>query len=272
MKENKYDDPRFFEKYSHMSRSEQGLQGAGEWLTLAPLLPAFAGKRVLDLGCGYGWHCAYAADQGAASVIGVDLSAKMLETARQKNARPQVQYQQGAIEDAAFPDGSFDVVLSSLALHYVADFDAVARRVYAMVAPGGWFVFSAEHPRPGPAGLGLRRIRAHPAFSRRPLLLPGAAQRRVFGRAGTKIPPHADRISGGAPLLRVCAAPCGGAAAARRDAGYARHARRAAPPHDAHRLCAKAVKQKKSGSSALFLCRQTAEKHARKVSSASSSK
>ena len=128
MKENKYDDPRFFEKYSHMSRSEQGLQGAGEWPTLAPLLPAFAGKRVLDLGCGYGWHCAYAADQGAASVIGVDLSAKMLET------------------DAAFPDGSFDVVLSSLALHYVADFDAVARRVYAMVAPGGWFVFSAEHP------------------------------------------------------------------------------------------------------------------------------
>ena len=146
MKENKYDDPRFFEKYSHMSRSEQGLQGAGEWLTLAPLLPAFAGKRVLDLGCGYGWHCAYAADQGAASVIGVDLSAKMLETARAKNARPQVQYQQGAIEDAAFPDGSFDIVLSSLALHYVADFDAVARRVYAMVAPGGWFVFSAEHP------------------------------------------------------------------------------------------------------------------------------
>ena len=261
MKENKYDDPRFFEKYSHMSRSEQGLQGAGEWLTLAPLLPAFAGKRVLDLGCGYGWHCAYAADQGAASVIGVDLSAKMLETARQKNARPQVQYQQGAIEDAAFPDGSFDVVLSSLALHYVADFDAVARRVYAMVAPGGWFVFSAEHPiftAQGPQDWDYDES--------------GAAQRRVFGRAGTKIPPHADRISGGAPLLRVCAAPCGGAAAARRDAGYARHARRAAPPHDAHRLCAKAVKQKKSGSSALFLCRQTAEKHARKVSSASSSK
>ena len=47
MKENKYDDPRFFEKYSHMSRSEQGLQGAGEWLTLAPLLPAFAGKLSL---------------------------------------------------------------------------------------------------------------------------------------------------------------------------------------------------------------------------------
>ena len=101
---------------------------------------------MLDLGCGYGWHCAYAADQGAASVIGVDLSAKMLETARQKNARPQVQYQQGAIEDVAFPDGSFDVVLSSLALHYVEDYVGVVQNVHRMLRPGGVFLFSCEHP------------------------------------------------------------------------------------------------------------------------------
>ena len=57
MKENKYDDPIFFQKYSQMSRSQQGLSGAGEWQQLRQLLPDFAGKRVLDLGCGYGWHC-----------------------------------------------------------------------------------------------------------------------------------------------------------------------------------------------------------------------
>ena len=66
MKENKYDDPQFFEKYSHMARSEQGLEGAGEWYALQKMLPDFSGKRVLDLGCGYGWHCRYAARQGAA--------------------------------------------------------------------------------------------------------------------------------------------------------------------------------------------------------------
>ena len=60
MKENKYDDPRFFEQYSQMTRSRQGLQGAGEWRELQKLLPDFSGKRVLDLGCGYGWHCRYA--------------------------------------------------------------------------------------------------------------------------------------------------------------------------------------------------------------------
>ena len=46
MKENKYDDARFFEKYSQMSRSVYGLQGAGEWPELQKLLPDFSGKRV----------------------------------------------------------------------------------------------------------------------------------------------------------------------------------------------------------------------------------
>ena len=54
MQENKYDNPVFFEKYSQMSRSREGLSGAGEWETLKDLLPDFAGKRVLDLGCGSG--------------------------------------------------------------------------------------------------------------------------------------------------------------------------------------------------------------------------
>ena len=51
MKENKYDDNIFFQKYSQMSRSQQGLAGAGEWETLRKLLPDFKDKRVLDLGC-----------------------------------------------------------------------------------------------------------------------------------------------------------------------------------------------------------------------------
>ncbi len=81
---NIYDNEKFFESYSQMTRSQQGLDGAGEWQTLKRLLPDFKKKRVLDLGCGYGWHCLYAAEHGAASVIGVDISEKMLEVARKK--------------------------------------------------------------------------------------------------------------------------------------------------------------------------------------------
>lgn len=146
MKENIYDKESFYEKYSKMERSQKGLAGAGEWQTLEKLMPDFAGKRVLDLGCGYGWHCIYAAERGAESVTGIDLSEKMLETARQKTQSDRVEYLRMAMEDVDFPAGSFDIVFSSLALHYVRDYEALAGRVYQMLAPGGVFLFSVEHP------------------------------------------------------------------------------------------------------------------------------
>ena len=54
---NYYDNHVFFEKYSQMSRSAQGLAGAGEWPPRRQMLPDGSGKTVLDLGCGDGWHC-----------------------------------------------------------------------------------------------------------------------------------------------------------------------------------------------------------------------
>ena len=146
MKENKYDDPQFFSQYSQMSRSVQGLEGAGEWHVFRQLFPELKGKRVLYLGCGFGWHCQYAAQQGAQSVIGTDISDNMLREARRKNAFPNVQYERVAMEDIDFPDASFDVVISSLAFHYVASFDDICARVYRLLTPGGDFVFSVEHP------------------------------------------------------------------------------------------------------------------------------
>lgn len=146
VKENKYDDPVFFAKYAQMDRSRLGLRGAGEWRTLEPMLPDFAGRDVLDLGCGYGWHCAYAAKHGARSVLGLDLSERMLAVARRDHVAPVIEYRQGAMEDADFADGSFDVVLSSLAFHYVADFGALVRKIARWLRPGGDFVFSCEHP------------------------------------------------------------------------------------------------------------------------------
>lgn len=146
MKENKYDDDVFFEKYSQMNRSVQGLDGAGEWYEMQKLMPDFEGKRVLDLGCGYGWHCFYAAKEGAKYVLGTDISEKMLETARGKNDFENVEFQRTAMEDIAFEAGSFDVVLSSLAFHYVKEYKALVQNISRILKPGGSFVFSVEHP------------------------------------------------------------------------------------------------------------------------------
>lgn len=54
---NPYDQENFFQQYSQMPRSQGGLAAAGEWQQLRALFPPLQGKRVLDLGCGYGWHC-----------------------------------------------------------------------------------------------------------------------------------------------------------------------------------------------------------------------
>lgn len=146
MKENKYDDTTFFDKYSKMNRSIYGLEGSGEWSELEKLLPDFSGKSVLDLGCGYGWHCIYAAEQGAAYVLGTDISHKMLEVAKQKTTSPTVTYKCQAMEDLECDNASFDIVISSLAFHYIQDFSVIAEHVYQWLKPNGEFVFSVEHP------------------------------------------------------------------------------------------------------------------------------
>lgn len=146
MKENKYDDSSFFEQYEKMLRSQIGLEGAGEWHALKKMLPDFTGKTVLDLGCGFGWHCRYAIEQGAKSVTGIDLSEKMLEKAREINQVDGIEYVQKALEEVDYPTEQFDLILSSLTFHYIESFDTMAQNIYQWLKPGGHFVFSVEHP------------------------------------------------------------------------------------------------------------------------------
>ncbi|NDW12036.1 class I SAM-dependent methyltransferase [Bacteroides sp. 214] len=146
MKENKYDDSAFFEQYEKMNRSQKGLEGAGEWYVLKEMLPDLAGKDVLDLGCGFGWHCRYAIENGARSVVGVDISNNMLEKARRINNLKGVEYVKKALEDIDYPAEQFDVVLSSLTFHYIESFESISRNVFKWIRPRGRFVFSVEHP------------------------------------------------------------------------------------------------------------------------------
>ncbi len=107
---NEYDNPTFFTRHSQMSRSKSGLSVAGEGYMLKDLLPDFAGKDVLDLGCGYGWHCKYAAEQGAQRILGIDASEKMLATARERNADEKITYRKCGIEEYDYPENTWDVV------------------------------------------------------------------------------------------------------------------------------------------------------------------
>ena len=150
----------FFEKYSQMDRSKEGLAGAGEWETLKELLPDFTGKRMLDLGCGYGWHCIYAMEHGAASAVGIDISRKMLEVAREKTPYPQVEYRCTAMEDMEFPRESFDIALSSPGISIILNpLIRLQKSEYLFKAGGQFPVFSGASRFYGlwDPGLVLRR-------------------------------------------------------------------------------------------------------------------
>lgn len=146
MRQNKYNDEAFLYKYSMMDRSIGGLESAGEWHVLKEMLPDFNEKRVLDIGCGFGWHCKYASIKGAKYVLGIDLSSKMLKKAEQKNNDNKIKYKSMAMEDIDFKEDEFDIVVSSLAFHYTKDFDLICKKIYKCLSNNGDFIFSVEHP------------------------------------------------------------------------------------------------------------------------------
>jgi SAM-dependent methyltransferase len=146
MTQNIYDDQKFFEGYCGLPRSVGGLAAAPEWPALRAMLPDVRGRCVIDLGCGFGWFCRWACEQGAAEVLGLDVSEKMLARARSMTSDTAITYQLADLATLELEKGRFDLAYSSLALHYIEDVARLMAQVHAALVPGGRFVFSTEHP------------------------------------------------------------------------------------------------------------------------------
>ncbi len=114
------------------------------------LCGSVAGQRVLDLGCGEGYCTREMAKRGARDVLGIDLSASMVELARKREAdlAQGIEYRQGDVVRLDLPDASRDLVLGVFVFSYV-DSDEMARsfaEARRVLAPGGRFVFAVPHP------------------------------------------------------------------------------------------------------------------------------
>lgn len=142
--QNIYDNQVFFEGYQKLRENPYSANNLEEKPALFSLSPDLRGKTVLDLGCGYGENCAEFCKRGASYVLGVDLSEKMLAVAREEH--PELAFLRADMNDLSCIDGQFDVIFSSLAVHYVEDFGELAKSIFALLNDGGTFVFSQEHP------------------------------------------------------------------------------------------------------------------------------
>ena len=145
-KQNIYDNEIFFDGYRKLRGKEGNANELFEMPALFSLLPSLENKKILDLGCGYGGHCMEFVRLGAERVVGVDISQKMLEIARKENAHERISYLNMAMEDISAIDEKFDIAVSSLALHYVEDFEGVVKNIHSLLNEGGVFVFSQENP------------------------------------------------------------------------------------------------------------------------------
>ncbi len=104
------------------------------------------GSRVLDLGCGDAEIGRELLRAGASRYLGIDGSRAMIRAATQTLKGTAGEVRLADIEDLGEPPGSFDLVLSRMALHYVADLRTVLRACHSCLAPAGRFVFTVVHP------------------------------------------------------------------------------------------------------------------------------
>ncbi|WPC41165.1 class I SAM-dependent methyltransferase [Clostridium sp. JS66] len=145
-KQNIFDNEIFFEGYKNIRANEGNANNLVEKPALFSQCPDLKGKKVLDLGCGYGENCILFKKRGTDRVVGIDISEKMLSVAKAKNTGDNITYIQMCMENIGILQEHFDVVFSSLAMHYIKDFSSLCKNVFKLLNTGGYFIFSQENP------------------------------------------------------------------------------------------------------------------------------
>ncbi|MBO1047533.1 MAG: class I SAM-dependent methyltransferase [Dolichospermum sp. JUN01] len=125
-----------------------------EAYTYFNMLGNLAEKSILDLACGEGFYTRKFKDQGAAKVVGVDISQKMIELAREEETRKfqNIEYILGDVLELG-EIGSFDLVVASYLLNYARSSEELlkmCKSIFANLKPGGRFVTINSNPSQAP--------------------------------------------------------------------------------------------------------------------------
>lgn len=70
----------------------------------------------------------------------------MIKIALDNNKDKKIKYKLMAMEDIDKLEEKFDVVISSLAIHYVKDYDKLIKDIYNLLNKDGILIFSIDHP------------------------------------------------------------------------------------------------------------------------------
>lgn len=143
---NVYDVNEFFEKYQEMREQDINANVLIENPIIKKMMPNLKNKKILDLGCGDGNMSEYFIKKGAKKVVGIDVSTNMIEEAKKNNKYDNVEYYLMKMENISKITEKFDLVYSSLAFHYVKDYNKLLKNIYSLLKTNGILLYSQESP------------------------------------------------------------------------------------------------------------------------------
>lgn len=142
---NIYDHPDFFESYKKKRQNNLSYNEVVEMPEVKRAMPEIKGKAVLDIGCGMGNLIQYILDYEPQRVVGIDQSDKMISECRKHFNTEQVDFHCTNFMDFKCEE-TFDVIVSSLVLHYIEDFNLCCRKISELLYKDGTLLFTMEHP------------------------------------------------------------------------------------------------------------------------------
>lgn len=141
-----YDEEQVFAAYMQRRQQADSPNDTLERPIVMDLIGDVRGAAVLDLGCGDGAFGVELLAAGCQSYTGIEASARMVARAQDHLKDVAGIVHHVGIEEWAYPAAAFDLVVSRLVLHYLADLKPIFAQVAQALKPGGCFVFSVEHP------------------------------------------------------------------------------------------------------------------------------
>ncbi|MBX4149017.1 class I SAM-dependent methyltransferase [Paenibacillus lautus] len=132
--------------YERHVDSQSGHNAYYERPAMIHLLPAnMEQMTVLDAGCAAGWYTEQFLKRRA-RVTAVDLSPAMIEACKRRVGNEATVFACDITEDLPFEDEAFDLIVSSLTLHYIEDWAPTFREFQRVLKPGGSLIYSVHHP------------------------------------------------------------------------------------------------------------------------------
>ncbi|MFC6291533.1 class I SAM-dependent methyltransferase [Macrococcus epidermidis] len=145
MSQNIYDNEHFYKGYTKIRNNKLSYNEMIEMPVMKEELPDIKGKTVLDIGCGMGKFIQYMLELNPKQIVGLDISNNMISYAKEHVNDERVSFVVSDILSYE-TDIKFDVIVSSLAFHYIEEYEALVLKLFGMLNNGGILQFSTEHP------------------------------------------------------------------------------------------------------------------------------